>query len=88
MVNRNPSKCHSAFALHRIADDRKGFLTAFVVRNDVVRALVIALVDLILGHELIDDDRPSALDFNRLKFVRPNLNIAPTFEFVTFQFSD
>lgn len=55
----------------------------FAVRNDVVRTLEITLVDIILGHELFDVDRPCALDFNRVEFLRPNLNIAPTFEFVT-----
>ena len=58
------SKRYSSLVLHRIADYRKGFLTALVVRSDVVGSLVVALVDLIFGHELIDVDRPCAFDFN------------------------
>ena len=82
VCENNPSKGHPAFVLHRIADHREGFLTAFVVGNDIVGAFVIALVDLLVRHELIDVDCACAPDFNGLQFLRLNLNITATFEFV------
>ena len=83
VCENNPSKGRPAFVLHRIADHREGFLTAFVVGNDIVGAFVISLVDLFFGHELIDVDRPCALEFDRVEFLRLNLNIAAAFEFIT-----
>lgn len=74
------------FVLHRIADHGEGFLATLVVGNDVIGALVVPLVDLFLRHKLVDIDGARALDFDRLKLFRLNLDIAATFEFLAASF--
>ena len=65
---------HAALVLHGIADHREGFLAALAIGNDVVGPLVVALVDLLLGHELVDLNRVRVLKFDRLDLLRLDLD--------------
>ena len=64
-----------ALALHRVADDREGFLSDVVIRDDVVGTVVEALVDLHRRHETIDFDRVLALDLQGLDLVVLDLDV-------------
>jgi hypothetical protein len=64
-----------ALVLHGVADYGEGFLSALAFGDDVVRALIVALVDVFLGDELVDVDRVRALDLDRLKLLGLDLDI-------------
>ena len=61
--------------LHRIADDGESLLAALAVRHDVVGPLVVALVDLLGGHERLDVDRVRALDLDGFQLLRFDLDV-------------
>ena len=80
VCKNDPRDRHPPFVLHRVTDHRESFLTTLVVRDDVIGALVVPLVDLFLRHKLIDIDGSRALAFDCLELFRFNLDIAATLE--------
>ena len=46
--------------------DGESLFAALAVRNDVIGPLIVALVDVLLRHELVDVDRVRALDLDGL----------------------
>jgi hypothetical protein len=71
----HPRERHHAFLADRLANDREGLLADFAIRNDVVRAVQIELVDLLLGHELVDLDGALALDRDRFELFGLDLDL-------------
>jgi hypothetical protein len=58
----HPPQGDHALAAHGIADDRERLERDLVLRNQIIGAIDIALVDLGLRHEAVDVDRMAALD--------------------------
>ena len=79
----DPGESHSPFVLHGIADDRERVGASFAVRDDVVRAIVVALVDLLSRHECVDVDRVRADQLDGFQLFRLDLDVAAFGEFVT-----
>ena len=73
---------HSALVLHGVADDGEGLLAALAVRHDVIGPLVVALVDLLLGHELVDVDRVRALELDGVDLLGLDLDVLALGELV------
>ena len=65
----------AALVLHGIADDGERLLAALAVRHDVVGPLVVALVDFLFGHELVDVDGVRALDLDRFELLGLDLDV-------------
>ena len=68
-------KGDAALVLHRVADDGERFLSALGVGYDVVRPLVVALVDFLFGNELVDIDGVRALDLDRIELLRLDFHV-------------
>ena len=66
---------HPSLVLHGVADDGEGLLAALAVRHDVIGTLVVALVDLLLGHELVDVDGVRVLELDRRRSPRLDLDV-------------
>ena len=73
---------HPALVLHGVADDGEGLLAALAVRHDVVGPLVVALVDLLLRHELVDVDGVRALELDRVDLLGLDLDVLALGELV------
>src|SRR6185437_6575926 len=69
-----PQRDH-ALAAHRVADDRERLKRHLALRNEVVGALDVALVDLGFRHEAVDVDRMAALDRDRVELLVLDLQV-------------
>src|SRR6266852_8637624 len=58
---------HHVLAPHRLADDDRRVLPDLVLRDEIVRAVEVALVDLGSRHELFDVDRVGAFEPQRFQ---------------------
>ena len=77
---------NAPLVLHRVPDDSEGFLAALVFRYEVVRALVIALVDVFLGHEFVDVYGVRAFDLDGLELLWLDLDILAVAELIAATF--
>ena len=75
-------KGDAALVLHRVADDGERFLAALGVGYDVVRPLVVTLVDFLFGNELVDIDGVGALDLDRIELLRLDLDVLAAGELI------
>ena len=75
LANTMRGQRHAALVLHGVADDREGLLAALAVRRDVVGTLVVALVDLLFGHELVDVDGVRALELDGFQLLGLDLDV-------------
>ncbi len=66
---------HHLLLADGIADDREGLLADLIGGRDVVRALDIAIVDLLARHEAFDLERMRALDLDLLDLLVLDLNV-------------
>ena len=66
--------------------DGEGFLATLVFRYDVVRALVIALVDVFLGHEFVNVYGVRAFDLDGLELLWLDLDILAVAELIAATF--
>jgi hypothetical protein len=78
-----PIATHALLA-NRFADHRKGLLTYFAVRHDIVGIVLIQFVNFFSEHELIDFDGALALNGNRFEFFWFELEILSLTDFVSF----
>jgi hypothetical protein len=71
----DPAECNHALLADCLADDRERLLADLAVRHEIVRAVEVQFVDLLLRYELVDLDRPLALDRYRLKLFGLDLDV-------------
>jgi hypothetical protein len=60
---------HHALLADRFSNDGECLLTDIPVRGNVIRVVQVQFVYLVLGHELVDVDRPLALDRDSFKLL-------------------
>jgi hypothetical protein len=68
-------QCDAALVLHGVADDREGLFAGLAIWHDVVGTLVVALVDLVLGHELVDLDHVRVLELDGVNLLGLDLHV-------------
>src|SRR3569623_1602488 len=71
----NTAQRHLNFSLHCVPDDNKSVRTGHTIRNQIVRLVVIAKVDILGGDELINFNSVGALQRDRVEFVVFDLEI-------------
>jgi hypothetical protein len=71
----HPSERHHAFLADCLSDHGERLLSDFPIRDDVVGAVQVQLVDLLLRHELVDLNRPPALYGDCLKLFGLDLDV-------------
>src|SRR5262245_2353529 len=77
---------YAALVLHGVAYDRECVLAALAVWHHVVGTLIVSLVDIGLGHELLDVDRMRALYLDGFEIRGAHLDILAFRDFVAAPF--
>ena len=78
----HPAQRDHALVAHRVADDRERLEGDLVLRNQIVRAVDIALIDFGLRHKAIDVDRVAALDRDRVELFVLDAKVDALLDFV------
>src|SRR4029077_3448479 len=79
----DPPQGYHALVAHGVADDRKRLQRNLVLRNQIIGAVDVALVDLGFRHKAIDVDRVTALDRDGVELFVLDLQVDALIDFVT-----
>ena len=78
----DPAQRDHVLVLHGVADHRERLEGDLVLRNQVIRAVDVALVDFRFRHEAVDVDRVAALDRDCVKLLVLDAQVDPLVDFV------
>lgn len=79
----DPPQCDCVQFAHGVTDDGKSILPDLIVGRDIVGRVDVAFVNLVLRHELINFDDPSALNLNSVEFLVLNEEVLAFRDFIT-----